>query len=216
MASVRITEEIRSHVKMRIQNLFTKRIADKEKELQCIGLGDTFVRSVISPKAFELALQLNEDPDGKWIPETTQILMTIKYPDQRDSTLIRARTFWLEFKPPVPLPQRIVGQYGYKASVPSDSEAYAQAVKILTQLDSIERERDDLINELVGKVLVACTTLKQVLEVWPTAMEFMPSSAIERHNMKVESARSRVKRELGEVDDSVKMKLMKARMINGS
>jgi len=89
---------------------------------------------------------------------------------------------------------------------------YEQARKIQLEIDRIEKERDKAIEQLVNGVLHQCATLNQVLKVWPSALDFMPSDVRQKHAST--STRNRSTTKEISIDDDVKVSLMKARMLN--
>ena len=214
MATVRITNDIRYHVKSKFEALYRERIKRKREELQNLDIGNVCYLHYVPAKYRELAQQLNTDPDGAWLAETTYatIMMTyLKNDADQTKTMV---TFTVPFNPPVLLPQRMRG-YDAKFKLLESMAPYEHAKKIYLELDAMCEERDKLINQLVDGVLTKCSTLRQVLKLWPTAMDFMPDDVKQKHAAKTEKRQSVVE-ELS-VDNDVKVSLMKARMLtNGS
>lgn len=206
MATVRITSDIRQHVTNKINSLFQDRITAKEGELQHLDIALQVFMSNISEDEFETAKKLNMDV--KWVPEISMLSVVVEYDFEG---VRRKASFSVPFKPPVPAPVRFHG-YGISAwPVKSTLPCYPLAVEVLTAIEQLKKERDTLV-AAIGKVLNQCSTLRQVLEVWPTALDYMPESVKKRHAEKSEKRGSTV---IEEVDDHAKMLLMKARMING-
>ena len=75
------------------------------------------------------------------------------------------------------------------------------------------KERDTL-RDSIAQLLNSCGTLRQVLEKWPTALDFMSDEVKAKHAEKVDPTKKETK-VISEVDDQAKMLLMKARMLNG-
>lgn len=206
MATVRITSDIRQYVTNKINALFQDRITAKEGELQHLDIALQVFMSNISKDEFETAKKLNMDI--KWVPEISTLPVTVEYEFEG---VKRKVSFSVPFKPPVPAPARF-REYGNPAWVVKPTlPCYPLAVEVLTAIEQLKKERDTLVAAIV-KVLNQCSTLRQVLEVWPTALDYMPESVKKRHAEKVEKRGSTV---IEEVDDHAKMLLMKARMING-
>lgn len=81
--------------------------------------------------------------------------------------------------------------------------------EIKAQRERLKKECSDLITEIT-KVFASCTTLKQLLEIWPSALEFCPADVVERHNR---VAAPRTKEEVDvKLSDSTKLALVKIRM----
>ena len=118
--------------------------------------------------------------------------------------------FTVPLNPPALLPQRR-RSYSVRFKLLESMAPYEHAKKILLEIGAMAEERDELIHQLVDGVLTECTTLRQVLELWPTALDFMPDSVKQRHAAKAEK-RSSGMEELS-IDNDVKVSLMKARML---
>ena len=210
MATVRITADIRYHVKNKFEALYRERIERKQEELQNLDIGNVCYLHYIPAKYRELAQQLNADDNGTWVDELreTIIEMTDRKNDADQTT--KTVVFTVPFKPPVPAPQRMSG-YGAKLKLLESMAPYEHAKKIWLEIDAMYEERNKLIEHLVSGVLTKCSTLRQVLELWPTAMDFMPDEVKQKHAAKTEKRQSVVE-ELS-IDNDVKVSLMKARML---
>lgn len=201
MATVRITQDIRAHVKRQFNKLYENLLARKEEELQHLDIGNFFYNTVIPEKYRKIAEELNADDDGSWIECSETIGVRLLY--RKDvSEPMKQVTFRVPFKPPIPLPERY-RRYGYVFSLRSEMAPYEPAKKIFLELDALIEERNKLITQIVDGVLVNCSTLRQVLEFWPTALDFMPDDAKKRQTPTVDVV----------VDDDVKVSLMKARLL---
>lgn len=206
MATVRITADIRQYVTSKINSLFQDRIATKESELQHLDIALQVFMANVSKEEFEAAKKLNTTL--KWVPEISFLSVVIEYEFEG---IKRKATFNVPFKPPVPAPSRFHGYGQPPWAVKPTLPCYSHAVQVLVAIEQLKKERDTLVAAL-SKVLTQCSTLRQVLEVWPTALDYMPESAKERH---AEKSGKRGPTVIEGVDDHAKMLLMKARMING-
>lgn len=210
MATVRITNDIRYYVKNRFEALYRDRIERKFKELHNLDIGNVCYQHYIPAKYRELAQQLNADSDGPWLDLAHNVTIEMTYrknnADQTETTVL----FAAPLEPPAPLPHRLRNYYT-KLKLLESMAPYEHAKKIYLELDAMHEERNKLIEQIVNGVLVECSTLRQVLELWPTALDFMPDEVKQRHAAKPEKRRSVVK-ELS-IDNDVKVSLMKARML---
>lgn len=211
MAAVRITQEIRDHVRRKIEALFDARIKKKYEELQHLDVAMQVFMRRITPEEFAVAQKLNTDV--KWVPEISSLTVRIEYTGI-DGTKKNV-TFTVPFKPPVPAPASF---HGYSAStdkniVHPSMPCYQPCVDVLLEHDRMVKERDTL-RDSIAALLGSCGTLRQVLEKWPTALDFMSDEVKAKHAEKVDPTKKEVK-VISEVDDQAKMLLMKARMLNG-
>lgn len=210
MATVRITNDIRNHVSNKFGTLYRERIERKQKELQNLDIGNVCYQHYIPAKYRELAQQLNTDGDGEWLDKITNVTIEMTYLKNDAEQTATTVMFTVPLKPPVPLPQRL-RSYGARFKLLESMAPYEHAKKIYLELDAMHEERDKLIDQIINGVLTKCSTLRQVLELWPTAMDFMPDEVKKKHAAKTEKRQSVVE-ELS-IDNDVKVSLMKARML---
>lgn len=211
MATVRITQEIRQDVHRKIEGLFDARIKKKLEELNHLDVAMQIFMKRITPEEFTVAQKLNTDV--KWVPEISGLFVHITYTgiDGKE----KKHSFRVPFKPPVPAPASF---HGYSSSsekniVHSSLPCYQPCVDVLLEHDRMVKERDTL-RDSIAALLNSCGTLRQVLEKWPTALDFMSDEVKAKHAEKVDPTKKEVK-VISEVDDQAKMLLMKARMLNG-
>ncbi len=211
MATVRITQEIRDQVRRKIESLFDARIKKKHEELQHLDVAMQVFMRRITPEEFAIAQKLNTDV--KWVPEISSLTVRIEYTGI-DGTKKNV-TFTVPFKLPVPAPASF---HGYSSSndkniVHPSLPCYQPCVDVLLEHDRMVKERDTL-RDSIAALLNSCGTLRQVLEKWPTALDFMSDEVKAKHAEKVNPTKKETK-VISEVDDQAKMLLMKARMLNG-
>lgn len=210
MATVRITNDIRNHVRNKFGELYRERIERKQKELQNLDIGNVCYLHYVPAKYRELAQQLNADGDGQWLDTVSNIAIEMTYLKNDADSTETTETFTVPIEPPVPLPLRMRGYYK-RFKLLETMAPYEHAKKIYLDLNAMNEERNRLIKQIVDGVLTKCSTLRQVLELWPTAMDFMPDDVKQRHAAKPEKRQSVVE-ELS-IDNDVKVSLMKARML---
>ena len=211
MATVKITEQIRREVRRKIESLYELRIKKKLEELQHLDVAMQVFMRRITPEEFAAAQKLNADV--KWVPEISSLTVRIEYTGIYGTE--KNVTFTVPFKPPVPAPQSF---HGYSPSnekniVHPSLPCYQPCVDVLLEYDRIIEERDTL-RDSIAQLLNSCGTLRQVLEKWPTALDFMSDEVKAKHAEKVDPTKKETK-VISEVDDQAKMLLMKARMLNG-
>ena len=212
MATVRITDEIRRYVNKKIESLFDARIKNKYAELQHLDVAMQVFMRLITPEEFAAAQKLNADV--KWVPEISTLNVRIAYAGIDGANKVVA--FNAPFKPPVPAPQSFHG-YSYSSEkniVHPSLPCYQPCADVLLEYDRIIKERETLQNS-IAQLLNSCSTLRQVLEKWPTALDFMSDEVKAKHAEKVDPTKKKAK-VISEVDDQAKMLLMKARMLNNT
>ena len=208
MATVRITREIRQEVSRKIEGLFDARIKKKLEELQHLDVAMQVFMKDITPEEFAIAQKLNTNV--KWVPEIGDLFVYITYTGIDGEE--KRHSFYAPFEPPVPAPASFHGYSGNNPVHPS-LPCYQPCVDVLLEHDRMVKERNTLCIS-IATLLDSCSTLRQVLEKWPTALDFMSDEVKAKHAEKVDPTKKEVK-VISEVDDQAKMLLMKARMLNG-
>jgi hypothetical protein len=210
MATVRITNSICSYVRYALEALYNGRIERKREELQHLDIGNVCYQHEVPAKYRELAQQLNADANGTWLDEQSSISIKMVYQKNNAGQTMATARFSVPIKPPVPVPHRFRG-YGTAFNLLEGMAPYEHAKKIYLDIEAMEEERNKLIEHIVDGVLAKCSTLKQVLKLWPTALDFMPDEVKQRHAAK-SGKRSPTAEQLP-ISDDVKVSLMKARML---
>ena len=211
MATVRITDQIRREVRRKIESLYDTRIKKKLEELQHLDVAMQVFMQQVSFEEFATAQKLNTDV--KWVPEISSLTVRIQYTGIDGSNTWAA--FSVLFKPPVPAPQSF---HGYSITserniVHPSLPCYQPCVDVLLEHNRMVKECDTL-RDSIDNLLSSCGTLRQVLEKWPTALDFMSDEVKAKHAEKGDPVKKKAK-VIDEVDDQAKMLLMKARMLSG-
>ena len=210
MATVRITNDIRRHVRDKLDALYSARTEHKRQELQNLDIGNICYQHYVPAKYRDLAQQLNADLDDPWLDVANKIVVQMSYLTNAANHTWITGTFTVPLKPPVPLPKRL-REHGAKFKLLESMAPYEHAKKILLEISAMTEERNKLINQLVDGVLTKCSTLHQVLELWPSALEFMPDEVKQKHAAKTKKRKS-VAEKLS-IDPDVKVSLMNARIL---
>ena len=211
MATVRINQEIRQEVRRKIESLYELRIKKKLEELQHLDVAMQVFMRLVTPEEFAAAQKLNTDV--KWIPEISNFFVRISYAGLDGAT--KHVTLNVQFESPVPAPQSFHGYSApYEQNIVDPSlPCYQPCVDVLLEHDRMVKERNTL-RASIDNLLSSCGTLRQVLEKWPTALDFMSDEVKAKHAEKADPVKKKAK-VIDEVDDQAKMLLMKARMLNG-
>lgn len=214
MATVRITGNIIWHVQKAITDMFNKRIEAKTAELDKLNIGHACYEHYIPLQYRQMASQLNEDPKGPWVPVAQYMYVSIKFTRPDGSEAIAHIT--VPFRPPAPLPVRFTDSHGGLSNrfhLLPGMPTYDEAKAVMLAVEDLQKERDHLLKQLVDGVLKKCTTLKQVLEHWPSVMDFLPESVHQLHAAPQEKRAKPTKAEIA-IDDNAKAAMIKARLLN--
>ena len=216
MATVRITHNIRYHVRNKFDAMFAERITKKKAELSTLGLGTSCYNHYIPEKYRNMAADLNADPNGPWTDPVSDATIIMPYTGLDDSQ--KQVTFSVPMDTPVFIPERFSSGHWSttaKFNLFKEIAGYEAAKKIWLEIEQLEEEKKILIATIIEGVLTQCNTLRQVLEVWPTALDFMPDAARDMHYAKTEKRKTSPAADI-QIDNSVKIALMKARMTQGT
>ena len=212
MATVRITDTIRNHVRNKIVQMFRDRFNDAHAALQALPIADAayeqhYGRSLLDQvdsfiRASPKHIQWFEVADLA----TVNIVVDVEgEPDNRCTYSVRS-----PFRTPRAKPNNRSWYEPYL--LPKDDPIYPAALAAVMEIKNLEAQQKTLEHNLVNGVLVEYTTLRQVLELWPTAMEFMSDEVKKRHAEPTVKRGSSAKP--AEVSAEVKAALMTARMLS--
>lgn len=217
MATVRITEAIRNHVRKKIKEMFQDRFNAAYASLQALPLADAAYEDTFSLGVRNLVDQLiRAQPDMEWFAKHPDAYVQIPLdPEHRSDTVSNLRDNYVarnKFRTPRPVPAGRSWSANYHLS--RANPIYPAALAAVMEIKNLEAQQRTLETTLVEGVLAECTTLRQVLELWPTAMEFMPTEAKERHAEP--TAKRGANAKPAEVSVEVKAALMTARMLSSN
>lgn len=216
MATVRITDTIRKHVRNKINQMFEDRSNAAHAALQALPIADAAYEDTYSSEVLSLVDQLIKTQHGAdWFNEYHDVYVRIPLgpestmqPDKviyQGSFTTRAK---FRTRRPIPAGRSWTTDFHLKLTNPLYPAAHAAVMEI----KRLENEREKLVTTLVDGVLTECTTLRQVLELWPTAMEFMSNEVKKRHAEPTTKRGTGIK--AAEVSVEVKAALMTARMLS--
>lgn len=212
MATVRITDTIRSHVRDKLTSMYQVRIKLKFDELSAMHVADSVYNHLFSNETQQLLEKLNSHELGPWFNPQTSVSLEISYMYKGN---LSTKTFDSQFKTPRCLPLAYATRWPDKRfKVLSEMECYKFVVEIFSSVDDLIAERDSTIKQLVDGVLQTCSTLRQTLEVWPTAMDFMPDEVRARHYAVTTKTKTEIDPNM--VDESTKLNLIKLRLTTGT
>lgn len=210
MATVRINESIRLHVRREISALYAARERAIHEKIRAIDMTDLSLRHFGEIYA-HAAQELNTDPKGHWVTEANQQCFQICMPESNGSRFVRVT---IPYPKPIPTPIR-AQQYNYAIPVPVNAPEGVKLSALLAESEQLSKECDALVTRLLD-ILFKCSTLKQVIEIWPSALDFMPPEVKEQHN-KVIKPKDRTARTAGlAIDDATKASLLTARLLAGT
>jgi len=209
MATVRLNDTIRTHIKGELSKLFNARIlATKAKWDQFDAQAIVYKYCIMDQ--VELDRLLSVSP--KWIAECASVQLQITaVPDGK------THNFRLILNKPVKAPPDAGGSLYYPqctVKVPFGSPEANLCFRIRDESEAVEKERDALLKGPIVKAVDECSTLKQLLEVWPTALDFVDGPTRAKHAEKHVSPEKKAKtqREALAIPADVQVQLITARM----
>lgn len=205
MATVRISEYIRNEVQYKIRALFDAREKVAECELAAVNVGHEVICGTLPNDQLDAAIALNEKE--RWIAVCNGISVTIRFKDHKGTQ--QKMVFQTTVRPELPLPVVFHAYSRPNIELTSAMPSYEKVATIARNIYQIKEDCNEL-QAAVSKILRQCTTLRQVLEVWPSALDYMPDEVKERHAAKTQK---REAAQIDEVENSTKTLLMKARLL---
>ena len=214
MATVKLTHSLKQDILNNIRNSYSQRADTPIDALTEMDLGTEVYQLTFKEDEILLAQQLNAMSNEKWVPMATGVLIEIEYPSavKEDTKYSKTISYRLPNSAIVPVDKL---RNGYSSeprlNLPTHAPSYETAVKLLQEREAIEEECRQTIKTIERDILNKCATLKQLLEVWPNAMEFIPEYAKERHKLKVTANKSAPTEIV--ISDEIKASLIKTRML---
>ena len=202
MATVRITDRIIRDVRYNIQQQFQNLRYAEAKKLQDTRFGLAAYNELVSPIQQKIIAQLNATSGLRYHSWFT------------DCGYINGAVDRFDFQAPLggalPFP---LGTH--RVIFTEETPHYADAKAIVDRLREIDKECSYVQDEMCGQVLGQCTTLKQVIEHWPSIVDYLPHDVLAKH---AEPVAPTVRRKRAEIDisDASKVALTKLRFLKGA
>lgn len=209
MATVRINQSHRDYARNRISESFQKRINALHEKQHQLDLLSAYIDAV-GRKQYNEIETLSSDARSKYIKESACITFTFAFTKNREKSLVH--TFTHTFSCPVYVTADMDSYYRTRAvSVPEDHPVAIEVRKLVEEVELLVKQRDALIDQLIHHVMVERTTLQGVLEVWPSALDFLPEDVRQRH---AAPNQKREPRKEIELSDDAKVSLITVRLLN--
>lgn len=209
MATVRINQSHRDYARNRISESFQKRInavAEKQHLLDVL----TMYIDTVGRKEYHEIEALSSNTRDKYIKKASSITFAFMFQKNRAQAFVH--TFTHSFRHPVYITTSMDSYYHSRAVEVSEDHPVALEVrKLVEEIESLVKQRDALIDQLVNHVMVERTTLQGVLEVWPSALDFLPDDVRQRHAAPNQKREPRKKIELS---DDAKISLITVRLLD--
>lgn len=204
MATVRLTYNLKSEVLHKINELYSHRLQQAQKNINNNPvLGDKIYNNFVS-QAEQNALAVL----GKgWVNETERIAIRLDVQDKDGRNT--GHVYTVTFSGLRPVPMHVASSYHPAVSVNTRHSCYTELLALHNEIIDIANERDELVTS-IGRMMNQCGSLRQLLEIWPSALEYMPQRVITQHSAKTEK---REKAEIVPPDERTQVLLLKARML---
>jgi len=208
MATVRISQHIKQHVRQKFEHMRASRVATQIASLD-VALCTAAVKKEMLFDVVETAVNEISKSD----PEHYDWVFSRKNFGLRTGS----GSIQVVLHESVYVPQKYSATYfqpDVRVTEDKYPELYAHMEKIFARVKSINDEYANLQETLCAGVMNKCSTLRQVLELWPSAIDFMPEYVVRKHR-EVTEKRKNIVQEIN-IDDSIKASLAKERMIYGT
>lgn len=214
MATVRLSTGLRQEVTSRITAMFVQQIKEAETRINTYPAGVEIYERFHMPKANEYAEKLNNTGNGIFVNPLRQIRCKFTYVDRHDGsekTLERCYDIPEHLELYAPIHWRT--NAFFSCDIPEDMKVYDFVVEEMSTITRIKAQHATLYKRLMEGVWDKCKTLAQVIEHWPTVLDFVPDNVRAQHYAKTEK---RAKVVIDTVSDDVKAILITNRMITNT
>lgn len=203
MATVRITDNLIREVGDKVDALFHKRLVDKKNEVEeNTELAYRVFRLFVSETETQAANTLG----SSWLNASNAFAAHIVMDTKKYAFGFKLSNHYL-------VPPRLANAYSHDQNrIRNNDQPYEEIAKVARELDTLTAECEALKTGLRNTMRM-CATLKQLLEVWPTAIDFMSDTVKARHAFKHEKPTARVEAAKVIMTDDIQLKLIKARMM---
>ena len=215
MATVRMTQELRNHIKRQAERAFdlaTPKV-EPSKEV-CTRLVAAINAAPMLTKLKEVESIVKSVQGSTFfglqnikIAAETESSLKVQYTrTQPDGTRLGSVTY-VNFDPAVVFTS-VQDRWGHGTTSVStsfftdDERAFFDAeLSRIEQLNSDRSHKRDTYNETIRKLVGGCNTYKQLLEAWPQVTAFTPQDVLDKHHAKPEKrSRAQTLREDLELD----------------
>lgn len=209
MATVRINQSHRDYARNRISESFQKRINALYDKRHKLDLLSAYIDAVGRKQYYEIEA-LPSNTRDKYIKKSSSIAFTFTFSKNREQPFIH--TFTHTFPYPVYITADMDSYYHPRAvTVLEDHPVALEVRKLVEAVELLVKQRDALIDQLVNHVMVERTTLQGVLEVWPSALDFLPDDVRQRHA--APNPKREPRKEI-ELSDDAKISLITVRLLD--
>lgn len=206
MATVRMTDTLRAEVRSKFVALREHQMQKSMNKLQNLEIAEECYDFRIPKSQQELAIKMSSYASFCWISKQDYLPISMDYTSKLgfdvrvQFTISNTKNFLL----PLDLLRKALH---LDPSLPS----YPKAVAVFYEIDATKLEYGSMIEELVDGAMRECANLKQLLNVWPSALEYMPDYVQHRHNEQEKRAKRRTGKDV-KISDDIKISLIKTRM----
>ena len=209
MATVRINQSHRDYARNRISESFQKRINALHEKQHKLDLLSAYIDAVGRKQYYEIEA-LSSSTRDKYVKKSSNISFTFTFSKNREKSLVH--TFTHAFSFPVYITAEMDSYYHPRAVTVSEDHPVAIEVrKLIEEVELLVKQRDALIDQLINHVMVERTTLQGVLEVWPSALDFLPEDVRQRHA--APNPKREPRKEI-ELSDDAKVSLITVRLLD--
>lgn len=201
MASVRLSNEIRTDILRKAKSLFDKEIQEAENSL-APDFGERAIYAIIPPEF--TALMANSKADKNWFPKVGE--MRVKFGG--------IGSYELQFMPKHVPYNLMKNRYSDAFVFPGDHALTKEYGEYKERKEQAHKNKNDFADKVEG-ILESANTVKQFLDAWPGGRRLLPDYVIERMHEKtdVETRAKNEARQLSEEEMTVLNKTLVTKAI---
>lgn len=195
MAAVKMTPNIKFSINSQIEQKYNELIEKQHAQIENQQYVELFYRMIVDEETEKLANQLPRT----MVTHGDTILFKYKN-----------RTYEVPLGRKRPISDEYSNPYMAHSELPCALPFRLQTLfdGVHAEHSRLQKEKEVLLAE-ISRIMDSCRTLKQLLEVWPSALEFCDSDIQARHRR---PETKRFKKEDVELADDAKLALVKVRM----
>lgn len=196
MATVPMSMNLKHSIICRLESLFTLRLKESaDAGNKAVDAMKEDIRKAIVPDAL---VEIAFNKEFQRLCHTTNNLQVY--------TEIEGYSFNFNLV----FPYHFAATREYRHTITATSPMYARIREAYTDWIIVTKEKNDLISNMHTQ-LNGVSTLKQLVKIWPSALDFVDSHTRDRYHEVVKYERRAV---TANFDDDIKSGLLKARIIN--
>lgn len=210
-----MSKQINNYVQAKLEAFYQNKIAELLESVKKLPIALEAYQHRVPQHELKLATDLANavNSTNSWFVKNESLIVMISHKNINYE-------FMCEFSDPKYYIPYNMCQRGYnaqgRAALPITAPSYGKVITLLDEVEELKTKQRAISHTIIKEVLEKCITLKQVLEIWPTALDFMPKEIREAHERvvlpKKRATQHATQRIIEAIDTTTKVELIKMRL----